>query len=369
MKLVTFEVQTVLGTRRRIGAVLDPELTETARIVDLNLAYATLLAESGESRAYEVASALMPPDMLAYLEGGPTSHQRARDVLRFMAENPGRSGPQGEQLIFRRNEVKLLSPVPRPLSIRDFSTYEEHMSTTGLQKGGAFYTFPAAYKGNPGAVRGPDDPMLFPAYSDFLDPELELAFFVYKRGRNIRIEEGMDYVGGYTIFVDCSARDMFERDWLGQYKQKDFCTMVGPCLVTPDAFNEYDARCGIRVNGETWFEGNVAQRRHFFSPELVAYASDGEDLYPGDLIAGGTIGFGCSMDLKKWVKPGDIVEHWIEGIGTMKAVVVKEENPYSYVRNGLPGRLPLPEHLQGYLDQVRRRQEQAVKEGNPWYGR
>lgn len=363
MKLVTFEVPTPLGPFRRIGAVLDDDLTEDAAIADLTSGYAALLREGGEPRASEAAAALLPPDMLAYLEGGDPAREQAEQALAFVRGRPAASGPRGETLTFRRSQVRILAPVPRPRSIRDYSTYEEHMSTRRPEKPPVFYHAATCYKGNPEAVRGPEDPILYPAYTDWLDPELELACFVHRRGRNIPIERAAEHIGGYTILIDASARDLGPKDFLGPYKMKDFCTLLGPCLVTADSFSEDDARCGIRVNGETWFEGNVGHRRHHYFPELVAYASDGEDLVPGDLLGSGTVGLGCSMDIGKWLRPGDVVEVWIDGIGTIRSSVVKEENERSYVRRGLPGRLPVPEHARDFIERFDQDARERLRAG------
>jgi hypothetical protein len=170
MKLVTFEVPTPVGPARRVGAVLDAELTGDARIADLTSAYADLLREGGEPRAYEAAAALLPPDMLAFLEGGSPARERARQVVEFLGTHRGGVGTRGETLIFSRADVRVLAPVPRPRSIRDYSTYEEHMSTRRPQKPPVFYHAATCYKGNPEAVGGPEDSILYPAYTDWRIP-------------------------------------------------------------------------------------------------------------------------------------------------------------------------------------------------------
>ncbi|MBO0682104.1 MAG: fumarylacetoacetate hydrolase family protein, partial [Candidatus Dormibacteraeota bacterium] len=214
MKLVTFEVRTPVGPFRRIGAVLDDELSPEARVADLTSGYAARLAEEGEPRASEAAEALLPPDMLGYLEGGEAARRRAEQVLELVRQHGSAAGPRGETLVFRASEVRILSPVPRPRSIRDYSTYEEHMSTRRPEKPPVFYHAATCYKGNPEAVRGPEGPILYPAYTDWLDPELELACLVHRRGRNIAIEDAAAHIGGYTVMVDVSARDLGPKDYL-----------------------------------------------------------------------------------------------------------------------------------------------------------
>lgn len=322
MRLVTFAVNSV-GPARRIGAVLEGEPAPASTIVDLT-------------------AAGLPSDMIAFLEGGDAARHAARNAIE-----------SANRVTFGRDEVTLLAPIPRPRTLRDFSVYETHMDTVRTEKPPLWYVYPTCYKGNPDSVVGPEDPMLWPDYTERLDPELELGIVVGQHGRNLTIEEAVEHIAGYTIFVDPSARDVQFREFLGPYKGKDFCTILGPCLVTPDDFDEMDAQCGIRVNGEEWFTGNTGERRHYGAPELLAYASDGEDIHPGDVIAAGTIGHGCSMDLNRWVQPGDVCEYWIDGIGTITTTVVREQNPHSYVRDGLPGRLPLPPRSAELLAKIR----------------
>src|SRR4051794_38760050 len=119
MKLVTFEISTPLGPMSRIGALIDGEVETTARFVDLNLAYTTLLVESGEPKAYEMAGVALPPNMLGYLEGGKNAEERARQTLEFIKSQPNAAGPRGEQLIYDRAGVRLRAPVPRPVTVRD----------------------------------------------------------------------------------------------------------------------------------------------------------------------------------------------------------------------------------------------------------
>jgi 2-keto-4-pentenoate hydratase/2-oxohepta-3-ene-1,7-dioic acid hydratase in catechol pathway len=239
--------------------------------------------------------------------------------------------------------------------MRDFSVYEEHMMARrpDAQKPASWYHFGTCYKGNPDMVFGPEDPMRWPDFSEMLDPELELAAVIGKAGINLAPEEAAGYIAGYTIFVDGSARDIAVKEMLGPFKHKDFGTNLGPCLVTADEFDEMDARCGIRVNGEVWWEGNTGQKRNYRMTDIVAYASDEEMLHPGDVIAAGTIGDSCSIDTGKWIKPGDRVELWIEGIGTMDLTPRREKREVSFVRDGIEGLLPVPDFARDYPQQLK----------------
>lgn len=353
MKLVTFEVNTPFGVVRRIGALLSPVLEDSSQIVDLNTGYGQLLRQNGDARWRQIADAALPPDMLEFLEGGSQAMERAGEVV----EAARRDGLESDerQVVFRRDQVRLLAPVPRPRTMRDFSVYEEHMMRRrpDAQKPPGWYHFGTCYKGNPDMVFGPDDPMRWPDFSEMIDPELELAAVIGRAGMNLTPEEAGGYIAGYTIFVDGSARDVAVKEMLGPYKHKDFGTNLGPCLVTADEFDEMDARCGIRVNGEVWWEGNTGQKRNFRMADIVAYASDEEMLSPGDVIAAGTIGDSCSVDSGKWIKPGDSVELWIDGIGTMRLTPKRERRESSLVRDGMEGLLPVPEYARGYPQRLK----------------
>jgi 2-keto-4-pentenoate hydratase/2-oxohepta-3-ene-1,7-dioic acid hydratase in catechol pathway len=363
MRLVSFEVKTPLGPVRRIGALAAREEPhEGSQIIDLTAGYSMLLREGGEPLWREIGEATMAPDMVSFLKGGAGSRTRAQQVLDFAAQTKASPDDAAGQLVYARSEVKLLAPVPRPTTLHDFSVYQTHMTahSRNTEKAPQWYFFPPGYKGNPTAIYGPDDPMLWPDYSEFLDPELEPAIYVCspagagKTGRNITPEEAKEYIGGYTILIDMSARDIHAREIFGPFKSKDFGSIMGPCMVTPDEFDETNARCSLRVNGETWWEGNTGETRNYLLTDLVAYVSDGETLNPGDAIAAGTVGMSCSIDTDRWVKPGDVVEHWIEGIGTIRTVVQRENNPKSYVRGGMLGRVPVPDSAKQWLENVTR---------------
>ncbi|HEX5370726.1 MAG TPA: fumarylacetoacetate hydrolase family protein [Dehalococcoidia bacterium] len=354
MKLVSFEVASPFGAVRRIGAVLDVDLSQDSRILDLNAGYGQLLRDRGDTRWREIADAALPSDMQAFLEGGSHAMDRAREALDF-ARHDGEAGAD-RQLVFSRGAVKLLSPLPRPRTLRDFSEYEEHMTArSGLtQKQPGFYHFACCYKGNPDMVFGPDDPIVWPDYTERMDPELELACVVGRSGKNLTPEEAADYIAGYLIFCDGSARDMAGKEYLGPYKMKDFGTNLGPCLVTPDEIgDEMNLRCSLKVNGETWYEGNTGWKRNYTMPQLLAYASDEEQINPGDVISAGTIGLSCSIDSGRWPKPGDVIEQWIENIGTMTMRCERQPREFSYVRDGLPGLLPLPPGAEDFPERLK----------------
>jgi 2-keto-4-pentenoate hydratase/2-oxohepta-3-ene-1,7-dioic acid hydratase in catechol pathway len=331
MKLCTFEIATLLGRQSRLGAVL------AVGIADLNSACARHLALKGEARPYRLAEALVPPDMLEYLRGGETSATFARATIDHLASEiaggaqpAALAGAKGERIVFAPAEVRLLAPLPKPTSMRDFYAFEGHVKK-GFEKRGEpmpeeWYQFPAYYKGNHASIIGPDEPVRWPSFTEKFDYELELAVIIGKEGRNIPREKAMEHVAGFTIMNDFSARDMQRAEMkvrLGPAKGKDFATAIGPVLVTPDEIADpYSLGMRARVNGETWSEGNSGSMHHRFD-RIIEFASMDETLRPGDLIGSGTVTGGCGLELDRWVKPGDLIELEIDRIGTLANTVVR----------------------------------------------
>lgn len=328
MKLCTFEVSSSVGKHQRLGVVL-PE-----GIVDLNFAGVWHLARKGEPQPYRLAQVLVPDNMLQFLQGEATTMSFAKAALDSLAKEV-KSGniPKGlndETLLYKPNEVRLRAPLPHPTSMRDFYTFEQHVKT-GFQKRNEpmppeWYEIPVYYKGAHWSIIGPDDDVRWPSFTEKFDYELELAIIIGKKGRNIKESEAMNYVAGFTIMNDFSARDIQRKEMrvrLGPAKGKDFATAIGPVLVTPDEIGDaYNLKMTARINGEVWSEGNSGTMHHKWE-KMIAFASMDETLYPGDLMGSGTVGSGCGLELDRWVKPGDVIELEIENIGVLRNKVVK----------------------------------------------
>ena len=351
MKLVTFLTATPLGTMTRLGALIDGD--QNGRIADLTSCYAAHLAEeTDEPTPAGLAALRTPPDMIGWLRGQHESRLAAERAISYAHRRLERDseplGRDGAQLVFASDQVRLLSPLPRPRSIRDFSTYADHMSRAdrGAEKRPNWYTHPPYYKGNVETVVGPGDPIPYPYYTKRFDLEIELGIVVGKEGSDLTVDEARQFIAGYTILIDPSCRDGYEREPFGQTKRKDFCTALGPCLVTPDDIDPNNLRAKITVDDETWFEGHTGAPRSFLPEHLIAYASDNERLFPGDVIGTGTIGFGCSMDLHRWVAIGQTVTFQIEGIGSMTHTIVPGRHIVDHV-NGMKGLIDPPAHSEG----------------------
>ena len=183
------------------------------------------------------------------------------------------------------NEVELLAPIPEPPSICDFYAFEQHVKSARLKRGldmiPEWYEVPIFYFTNPSEVYGSDQVVPYPTGSNELDIELEIACVIGREGKDIAVEEADQYIAGYTIMNDWSARDFQRRDMklnLGPGKGKDFATSLGPWLVTPDELARYRSGAGAserynmtmlaRVDGKELSRGNFDQIYYSF-PQLI----------------------------------------------------------------------------------------------------
>ena len=346
MKLVSFEIDTPLGRACRVGILIDNH--ESGRVADLTSCYAAYLAtETDEPTPEEIANVRCPPDMMGWLKGAHKSRAAAEETANWIKSIHSKHDNLLEQhqkkLIFSRDELKLLAPIPRPGSLRDFSIYQTHMSKADIpfEKTEHWYVTPPYYKGNCDTVTGPEDAVPFPYYTERLDLEIELGIVIGKQGSNLTFEEAKDHIAGYTILVDPSCRDGYKREPFGPNKRKDFCTPMGPCLVTADSIDEKNIDCSISVDGEIWWTGNTGEPRSFWAEHLVAYVSDNEAVYPGDIIGTGTIGMGCSMDIHKWPQIGQKMTFTMNGIGSMTLEITKGIDRVHHVK-GMPGLIKYP---------------------------
>lgn len=243
---------------------------------------------------------------------------------------------------FAFSEVRFLSPMRRPVSIRDFSAFEAHTKNVMEAGGGAmnpdWYKFPIFYFSNPNCVIGNGDDVAPPRSSRCLDFELEVACVVGAPMRDVAEDdrEWHKSIAGFMLMNDWSARDLGSSEMkllFGPAKAKDFATTFGPWLVTPDEFEIEDGRFDLpltaRVNDEVWSNGNVSDL-YFNWSQILARASADATLYPGDVIGSGTCGSGCILELRvtkgrekhPWLKAGDVVEFSAPKLGTLTNTVI-----------------------------------------------
>jgi 2-keto-4-pentenoate hydratase/2-oxohepta-3-ene-1,7-dioic acid hydratase in catechol pathway len=328
MKLCTFEVKTHVGTHQRLGAMIDEG------IVDLNFACARCLADKHKDRPQKLADVVLPGNMLEFLQEGETALSFAAETLVCLQDGLKRGslpqGPGGETLFYKASEVKLLAPLPNPTSMRDFYAFEDHVKKGFEKRGEAmpaeWYEMPVYYKGGHQSIIGPDQDAAWPSFTNKFDYELELAIVIGREGRNIKAENASDYIAGYTVMNDFSARDIQRKEMkvrLGPAKGKDWCTAIGPVLVTSDEITDpYHLKMTARVNGELWSEGNSSALYWKFE-QMLEFLTKDDSIYPGDLIGSGTVGTGCGLELDRWVQPGDVIELEIEKIGILRNRVRK----------------------------------------------
>jgi len=278
----------------------------------------------------------VPTEMVAFFESGDRGVAAALRAIELVEEYRDRGdelrASDGPSSALPVADVQLLAPVPRPRRIRDYLTYTEHAAGSGLAVPPAFSAMPICYKCNVETVIGPDVPLLWPSYTDQLDFELELGFFTSGGGRDLTPEQASGLIAGVTIFNDVSARDiqMFEMSMtIGPSKGKDFCTSMGPCVLTMDEVDEWSINMSAKVNGEEWASGTTKNRQFSFA-EVLAWASLHEPVYPGEFLGLGTVGGGCGLELDRWIQPGDVVELEASGVGVLR-------NPVGTKETVLPG--------------------------------
>lgn len=234
--------------------------------------------------------------------------------------------------------------VPFPVTtIRDFITFEQHTAgslrsvTETSRIPDAWYEAPAFYFTNPHAAVGSGADVPIPPGCTVFDFELEVAVVIGRAGYNLSVEEAFDHVAGFTILNDWSARDLQGREMqvgLGPAKGKDTATTLGPVLVTPDELapfrrgDRYDLAMEVWVNDTRIGSDTLANMAWSFA-ELIAYASRGTWVKPGDVLGSGTCGTGCLAELWGWrgthqpppLGLGDTVTMTVDAIGTITNTV------------------------------------------------
>jgi len=323
VKLCTFEIHTHVGRYRRLGAVV------STGIIDLNFACAANLASEGEVQSQKLADVFVPAVMRAFLDAGPRAMRAARQAIAFCETSGIREGLNGEMLLYEPVRVKLLAPLPNPTSVRDFYAFEAHVKK-GFEKRGEpmppeWYQIPVYYRSGHHNIIGTGQDVPWPSFTQKFDYELELAAVVGKKGANIAADRAREYIAGFTVMNDFSARDIQRQEMkvrLGPAKGKEWCTALGPYLVTPDEIGDpYNLTMTARINGELWSEGN-SHAMYWKFEQMIEFLSKDDTISPGDVIGSGTVGTGCGLELDRWVKRGDIMELEIEKIGVLRNRVV-----------------------------------------------
>ncbi|MFM7567431.1 MAG: fumarylacetoacetate hydrolase family protein [Betaproteobacteria bacterium] len=331
MKLVTFRNG---KGQPRAGALVDGD----RKVLDLQVAH----------RLQHGRSSPKLSSVLAMAQAGDDALDLARPLIRSRARY--------KEALFSRKEVQLLAPIPQPPQMRDFLCFEKHLlqafsTARAVRAAGthepdvairemeakgilaipqAWYERPMFYHPNRLNVVGHETDIEWPSFSTMLDFELEFGCFIGRPGSDISKADARRHIFGYTIFNDVSARDEQMKEMPGQLgpgKGKDFDTgnVLGPCLVTTDEITDpYRLKMEVRVNGERWGGGNSGEM-HWKFEDCIAHVSRSETLVSGEFFGSGTVGSGCGLEQMRFLKPGDVVELEVEGIGILRNRFVRHE--------------------------------------------
>lgn len=300
-------------------------------VIDLPSGFAWTQAQAGQP-------AVKPPaSLFELINAGTSALESTRQLVQGLVSGNLASQDTVQEYPFkwRLEDILLYPPLPRPMSLRDFYAFEQHVATARAIRGKSippeWYQYPVFYFSNPNAIYGPGELIPYPAYTSKLDYELEIACVIGRPGINIRVEEAEAYIFGYTLLNDWTARDIQRIEMevgLGPAKGKDFATSLGPWIVTPDELSDrqsgepgvYDLAMMARLNGQERSRGNW-NAIHYSFAEMIAHASAETWLLPGDVLGSGTVGTGCLLEITKgegpWLQPGDQVELEIERLGIL----------------------------------------------------
>ncbi len=255
----------------------------------------------------------LPASMLGFLSTGERAYELAATALQQVPATA----------VHTLEAVVLKAVIPNPGKIICIGlNYRDHAAETRQ----SVPEVPVIFAKYPNTLIGPTEPIILPRVTQRVDYEAELAVVIGKRGRHISEAEAMDYVAGYTVFNDISARDyqMRTSQWtIG--KTFDTFGPLGPALVTTDEIADPHALAiRLSIDGEVLQNSNT--RELFFSiPQLIAYLSSVMTLEPGDVIATGTpAGVGFTRRPPRFLRAGETVRVEIAGIGVLENPVKEE---------------------------------------------
>lgn len=296
----------------------------------------------------------LPAEMSFFLRNWERNADHAREIERKISEG------KYSEFALAYKEEELLAPVPQPASCRDGYAFRQHVAAARRNRGvpmiPEFDQYPIFYFTNHQAIQGPGVIECMPDHFEKLDFELEVSVVIGKQGKNIQAHQADDYIAGFMIMNDMSARRLQMEEMLlnlGPAKGKDFSTVIGPWLVTPDELapfkvdpkpghvgNNYNLRMQCRVNGITVSDGNMKDMDWTFA-EIIERCAYGANVYPGDVIGSGTVGTGCFLELngtgklnnpdykEQWLQDGDLVELEIDALGVLKNTIKKSDSDFS----------------------------------------
>ncbi len=325
MRLLTFVVE----QRRRTGVVVDDY------VVDLQAAYEAMRHAAGLPPAPHLSATLLPDDLVGliaqwdvaadivhscvdFVSSAASDRQQFNEALRAYGQAP---------VAYALDEITFVPPLVRPGKVLGIGlNYKDHAEETGKPVPSEpmfFNKFPTSLIGHNAAIVHPS-----PALTTKVDFEAELAVVIGRTVKNVAESAAMDYVFGYTIMNDVSARDLQYAD--GQFvkgKALDTFGPMGPWILAAESgdgarLDPHDMSVTLRLNGEVMQSGHTSQMI-FSVPKLIAYLSRLMTLEPGDVIMTGTpAGVGVARNPQRFLQPGDVVEIDISGIGRLRNEVV-----------------------------------------------
>jgi 2-keto-4-pentenoate hydratase/2-oxohepta-3-ene-1,7-dioic acid hydratase in catechol pathway len=328
MRLVTFLDK---SASQCIGA-----LAPDGRVADLNAACKLYLRERENVTTFRsIADARVPSDMRLLFGGGDLSLDAARAALDYVTAQKPAAGVDGEPVFFQRDEIRIKAPIIPKKFFHTAGNFREHHHEA--EKAG--FSHPVlpwiVFFQNVDAIIGPDEPVIFPPHlTQELDYELELAIVVKKAGKHFTAEQAGDYVGGFVIFNDITARDIQRNEMKSGVfsfcKGIDSFCPLGPHIVTADEIKDpHNLAMELRVNGESRQQSH-SSKMSVTIPEILAHYS-AMGYSAGDVVSTGTVSgvAAFSADPKAWfLKPGDVMECEIEQIGVLRNPVISWEEAY-----------------------------------------
>jgi 2-keto-4-pentenoate hydratase/2-oxohepta-3-ene-1,7-dioic acid hydratase in catechol pathway len=315
MKLITF---IAADGSEHVGAIVG----DGARVADLTLA-------QGSQDGFR--------DMLCLIDAGPAGLEAAQRLAK------------GARNTVALADLSLQAPIPLPRRLRDFLSFELHVRQSRANRHlfgiegeprdpalvkipKVWYERPIYYKSNCFSVVGNGADVHWPRYSQTIDYELEIGLVTGRKGKNISVTDTPNYIFGYCIFNDFSARDAQFSEMqgtLGPAKGKDFDTgnAMGPWITTTDELGDPQNLLMLaRINGEEWSRGHSSTMHHSFA-KLLSYASEEETVVPGEILGSGTVGGGCGNEQARYMKHGDQIELEVTGLGILRNRIVAPHVP------------------------------------------
>lgn len=304
MKLVTYSYD----AQKYIGVLIDNQVINVKKI------YNHIKKQATDNTDDEVFS-----DMIKFLESGKDGMDIIKEIVQYTVKHQKVMKDLG--YILKREDIRLESPIQQPRKIICVGhNYRDHI----LEMNREIPKVPVIFAKFNNTILGPEDPIPYPSITEKLDYEAEFSFVIGKRAKNISYDDALNYVAGYMIVNDISARDLQLRtvQWL-QGKSLDGSAPMGPWLVTKDEINDpHNLNIKLYVNNEER-QSSSTKNLVFNVPSLVEFLSEIMTLEPGDIICTGTPGGVGAANPSGFLHDGDIVKIEIDQIGVLENKVKK----------------------------------------------